>query len=166
MRYPLDPYLAQITEQKEMARSDLLAAQERLLDEKLAGERMSERIDAMEGNRSFWDADYHDRLRAGLLSPADIRSRRHHLDRLSDDLRDRRLELHAQIRVIARCEQALEQAQRKYRDVAAEVEAHEKKKERWIEEIRFQARRKEQKSIEEISAAMIGRAREEGGGFA
>jgi hypothetical protein len=160
-KYPLQPYLDQVTEQKEDALRGLARAEDALRREIEEQARLQAALDATRTERARREKEYWTGMRQGALTVAEMRTRQGHLDALQSDLEDQRLAVESQKRAVRKAERAAEEARETLKTVSNEVRVHEEKKQRWLDELRDEAARREQKQIEEISLAMHERRRRE-----
>jgi hypothetical protein len=160
-RYPLDSYIDQIRTQKEEAQKALAAAEEKVRAEQAAlaaliAER--ERIQAEEARRR---AEYWASLRGGAEAASALQARKAHIESLEEDVRAKTMQVLAQERAVKRAEKDVDRAREAFKAISSEVKVHEEKKARWLEQLKLEAAKKEQKELDDVANTMFEKQRRE-----
>ncbi|MCA9758115.1 MAG: hypothetical protein KDA27_20140 [Candidatus Eisenbacteria bacterium] len=158
-KYQFESYLLHLRDEKDAAARALADAEnERLRQEQILA-RLSEKTQALQADGQKWKSDYAAGLEAGAFSVQELGTRRDHLRRLDGDIVEARRQELAQGRAVQKAVRAEDEARATFQAKANEVQVHEDRKERWLQELKREELRKEQKQIEEISTARHERRR-------
>jgi len=160
-RYSLESYLGHVRQKKEEALRALGVAEEKLRVEREKHDRLKGELAALTEERDRRREEYWKGLREGKLTPPEIQGRKNHLEGIESDAREKRMELLAHDRAIARAEKGVEEARGAFQEVSNEVKIHEEKKERWLKELKKEEEKKLQREMEDISSATHERRRRE-----
>jgi flagellar export protein FliJ len=158
-RYQFEAFLIQLQGRKESAQRELAAAQGKLQEEEEQLGTLIEERDRLRASRRSWQTERDAGLQAGLWSAAELAGRRDHLRRLATDIDDRQRAVLSQQRAVQRAERVVEEARARLQEISNEVKVHEERKGTWLEGLRREEQRREQKSMEEISQALHERRR-------
>ncbi|MCA9729212.1 MAG: hypothetical protein R3E12_00235 [Candidatus Eisenbacteria bacterium] len=158
-RYQFEAYLVHLQGEKETAQRALAEAMDRHADEQRKLAELIAARDALQESLRRWKAELDEGLRAARWTVMEMETRQNHLRRLRTDIDDQQRLVLAQQRAVQRAERAVEEAREALQKIANEVKVHEERKEKWLEELRREEQRLEQKRMEEISQAMHERRR-------
>ena len=158
-KYQLDVYITHILGEKERLQNELHEAERKHAAEQEKYQALETEFTQLESDFQRWKGEYETALREGTLNAMDIRRRNDHLKRVHSDANEKRREMLAQQRAMQRTERAVEKAREEFQNISNEVKIHEEKKQRWLDELKREEMKKEQKQIEEISSAMFERRR-------
>ncbi len=163
-KYKLDVYLTHVLSQKEEVRTRMAEAERKVQEEKDALAALQDRLDKLTESKKLRQKEYWDGMKAGALTAAEIRSKKHYIESIEAEYRDQRRKYLAQERAIQRAEKALAKVRDEYMEISNEVKVHEELKEKWLRERKREKQRREDRSIEEIGSALHERRRRENRG--
>ena len=158
-KYQLEAYITHIVGEKERLQNELREAERKHEAEREKYRVLEAEFTQLESDYHRWKGEYESALREGALNAMDIRRRNDHLNRVQSDANEKRREMLAQQRALQRTERAVQKAREDFQNISNEVKIHEEKKQRWLDELKREEMKKEQKQIEEISSAMFERRR-------
>ncbi len=161
--YPLQVVREQREREKEAAEERLGEALTALKEEKERLVGIRKQLKQLKSRCDEAMAHLYDLDEAGMLDPGVLARRKSGIEFIKQSIQRTRRDMEAQEKRVIEAERAVEAAKSALVEAMQALKAIEKHYEKWLEERKREAARKEQKLIEEIStAAYLRNTREEG----